>query len=481
MQDCYSRGRDQYKIGNFNQALVYFKKAIEKDPNNVDYLFALGKTYSFRYDSEENYKNSLYYYNKVLEINPKHIKTIIMKSLSLVNLGEKSEALKIIDESINNFDDGYLWAIKGRLLSSLHEEDDNIENCFQNAFELSDDNSYSYYMRAKAYEHDLEYKKASEYYDRSIEGLEDSVCDLDEGIYMSRLLTLLEKGWMYIYSGYSGNYNKALDCFEDVLEINSKSLAGLYSKAFVYYLQDHLEDSLDVLNNSLYLDPDDIPSLILKAIIYNFQGSPQTAMKIYQQILDIDATNGLALMNVSYIYYEKKEYEKALNTAKKALEIEPTNAFALYLGSLSARKMGYHNLAREWERDLSDPRVNTIYLEKNLQDKIINEPWRLKKAGYNLKFKEREFVLNDRPGRLDLLYQDIKTEDLVVIELKKVTATKKTYEQIKNYMDSISKTIGSGKAVKGIVISFGQDEAFENLVNNDDAVSHIDYQNLGLG
>jgi hypothetical protein len=48
-------------------------------------------------------------------------------------------------------------------------------------------------------------------------------------------------------------------------------------------------------------------------------------------------------------------------------------------------------------------------------------------------------------------------------------------------MDSISKTIGSGKAVKGIVISFGQDEAFENLVNNDDAVSHIDYQNLGLG
>lgn len=478
MQDCYSRGRDQYKIGNFNQALVYFKKAIEKDPNNVDYLFALGKTYSFRYNSEENDRQSLYYYDKVLEINPKHIKTIIEKSLTLLNLGENSEALKIIDESINNFDDGYLWAMKGCLLAFLHEKGELIEDCFQRAFELSEDNSYSYYMRARAYKYDLEYKKASEYYDRSIEGLNDSVCDLDEGIYMSRLLTLLEKGWMYISSG---NYDKALDCFENVLEISSKSVAGLYSKANVYYRQGDSEDALNVLNHSLYLDPDDILSLILKAFIYNFQGSPQTALKIYQRILEIDPNYGLALMSVSYIYYEKKEFEKAFNIAKIALEIEPMNDFALYFGALSARKMGYHNLARKWERELSDPRVKTIYLEKNLQDKIINEAWRLKKAGHDLKFKEREFFLKDRPGRLDLLYQDINTGDLVVIELKIVKATKKTYEQIKNYMDSISKTIGSGKGVKGIVISFGQDETFKNLVNNDADISYIDYQNLGLG
>lgn len=478
MQDYYSRGRDNYRFGNFNQALVDFKKAVAKDPNNVNYLFALGKTYSLVYDSEKNYKQSLYYYNKVLEINPNHIKTIIVKSLSLVNLGENSEALEIIDESIDNFDDGYLWAMKGRLLSFLHEKDELIEKCFQKAFELSENNSYSYYMRAKAYQHNMEYKKASEYYDRSIEGLNDSVCDLDEGVYVSRLLILLEKGWMYTQFG---NYDKALDCFEDVLEINSKSVAGLYLKANLYYLQGHLEDALDVLNHSLYLDPEDILSLILKAVIYNFQGSAQTAMRIYQRILRIDATNGLALMNMSFLYYEKKEFEKALNIAKKALEIEPMNAFALYFGSSSARKMEYYNLARKWERDLSNPRVNTIYLEKNLQDKIINEPWRLKKAGYDLKFKENEFILKDRPGRLDLLYQENDTGDLVVIELKKVQASKETYEQIKNYMDSISKTIGSGKGVKGIVISFGQDETFKRLIDIDPDVSQIDYIKLGLG
>lgn len=71
---------------------------------------------------------------------------------------------------------------------------------------------------------------------------------------------------------------------------------------------------------------------------------------------------------------------------------------------------------------------------------------------HNLRLKGREFQLKDRPGRIDLLYQDVITEDFIVIELKAVPATKDTYKQIKNYMDSINQTFGSEKCVKGIVI-----------------------------
>lgn len=477
LDDIYCKGRDLYKIGNFNQALINFKNALDEDPNNLNYLYALGKTYAFRYDSEKNYKESLFYYNKVLEINPNHIKALIVKSLSLVNLGKTNESLKIIDEGIKNSNDGYLWAMKGRLLSFLHKKDNEITNCFQKAYEQFEDTTYLDYLRAKAYEYNLDYNNASKCYDKSIENINESVCDLDEGIYVTLLLIMLEKGWMYIRSG---DLDKALECFEEVLKINSKSIPGLYSKAYVYNEQGHLEDALNVLKDSLYLDPKDILSLNLKATIY-IKESRQTAMGIYQRILDIDETNGLALMNMSWVNYQEKEYEKALNMAKKALEIEPMSGFALYFGSVSARKTGNINLARKWERNLSDPRVNTIFLEKNLQDKIVNEPWRLKKAGYNLKFNARELNLKDRPGRLDLLYQDDETDDFVVIELKVVPATKKTYEQIKDYMDSINKTIGFGKIVKGIVISLGQDGTFKNLLENDPDVSQINYQKLGLG
>lgn len=485
MGDYYNTGKEFYKIGNFNQALINFQKARAEELYNLDYLFALGSTYALLYNSEKNFNEALFFYNKILEIDPNHTKALLKKSLLLVNIGKNSEALILINEGIENSNDGYLWAMKGRLLSLIHGNDDVVKNCFNKAYELVVDASYVHYLRARAYDHDLKYKKAIKYYDKSIEGIDDSVCDLDEEIYVSKIFTQLIKGWMYINSG---DYNEALTCLNEALNNNSKSIAVLYAKSYVYYQQGYLEEALDVLKVLLYYDPEDIPSLVLKSLIFTLQGSPKTSMRIYQQILDIDPRNGLALMNLSGIYYEEKEFEKALNMAKKAIESEPMEGFALYVGSIAARKTGNLRLARKWENDLSNPRVNTIFLEKNLQDKIVNEPWHLKKAGYkNLKFIDRELTLKDRSGRLDLLYQDVKTNQHVVIELKVVPATKKTYDQIKNYMDSISKTIGLGNEtiglgneVKGIVISLGHDETFKNLIHDDPDVTQIDYQKLGL-
>mgnify|MGYP000885549821 CR=1 FL=1 len=478
MGDYYNTGRELYKIGNFNQALINFKKARDEELYNLDYLYALGSTYALLYNSEKNFKEALFFYNKILEIDPNHTKALLQKSLLLVNIGKNSEALDLINEGIKKSNDGYLWAMKGRLLSLIHGNDDEVKNCFNKAYELVIDESYVHYLRARAYEHDLKYKKATIYYDKSIEGINDSVCDLDEGIYVSKIFTQLIKGWMYIGSG---DYDEALNGLDEALNNNIKSVAVLYAKSYVYYQQGYLEEALDVLKVSLYYDPEDIPSLVLKSCIFTLQGSPKTATRIYQQILDIDPRNGLALMNLSSIYYEEKEFEKALNMAKKALEIERTDGFALYVGSIAARKTGNLRLARKWENDLSNPRVNTIFLERNLQDKIVNEPWHLRKAGYkNLRFIDREFTLKDRSGRLDLLYQNVKTDQLVVIELKVVPATQKAYEQIKNYMDSISKTIGLENEVKGIIISLGHDETFKNLIDNDPDVSQIDYQKLGL-
>jgi len=477
LADFYSKGRDLYKIGNFDEALINFKQAQSNNPNNLDYLYAIGNTYALSYDSEYNFKKSLLYYNKILEIDPTHIKAIIDKAQSLSTLGNYIKALEIIDEEIKNSNDGHLWATKGRLLSLIHKDSGEIKNCFKEALKSSDDNSYVYYSQAKVYEHNLEYNKATKCYDESIKDLVNSICDLDDGVYLTKLLVIHNKGWMYVRSK---DYEKALECFNEVLKINKKSIMGLYSKSYVYFEQGQLDPAMEILKDILNLNPKHIISLILKAIIINSQGSPKTAMNIFQRVLDIDEKNGLALMNMSWINFQEKEYEKSFNRAKKALEIEPNDGFALYFGSISARKIGNLDLARKWEQKLSDVKVNKIFLEKNLQDKIVSEPWRLKKAGYDLKFIDREYTLKDRLGRLDLLYEDKKTGNLTVIELKVVPATKKTYEQIKNYMDSINKTIGYGKIVKGIVISLSQDETFKNLIEKDPEVSQIDYYKLGL-
>ena len=96
--------------------------------------------------------------------------------------------------------------------------------------------------------------------------------------------------------------------------------------------------------------------------------------------------------------------------------------------------------------------MNSVKLEKKLQNILIDEPWRLREAGYNFRILESELTLKDGSGRLDLLCRDWDVNNLVVVELKVVPATVKTYEQITKYMDSIKKTRNSGKPVNGLVI-----------------------------
>nr|WP_255590868.1 hypothetical protein [Methanobacterium spitsbergense] len=169
----------------------------------MDCLYALGRTFTFI----EKYEESLLYYNKILDINANHLKALIGKSLSLSCLNKTIDALSIIDDSLQNSNNGYLWAIKGRLLSLTHENNSEVKNCFQKAFELCDDTPFLYYQKAKACLNELDYKKASNFYNKSIESIENSKCDLDEGIYVTKLLIMFDRGWMY---SRIGDYAEAL-------------------------------------------------------------------------------------------------------------------------------------------------------------------------------------------------------------------------------------------------------------------------------
>ncbi|MBZ2165899.1 tetratricopeptide repeat protein [Methanobacterium spitsbergense] len=265
--------------------------------------------------------------------------------------------------------------------------------------------------------------------------------------------------------------------------MSKKSVVGLYSKDLMYYELGDPDRALEIINHLLYLEPDDIFSLILKLIIYRKQGSPQTAMKICKRIIEIDEKNALAWANMAWLYYTENQYEKVIEAAKKSLNIDPdnadANAYALFYGSKAAKKTENLNLASEWEEKLSDLNVKKIIREKDLQTKLIKEPWRIEKVlGKDIKFKEKEYALKDRK-RIDLLYKSIITGDFIIFELKVVPATSKTYKQITGYMDAI-KTIEPEKNVKGIVLSLGYDKTFKNLIDKNPHVSQMDFRKLGL-
>jgi tetratricopeptide (TPR) repeat protein len=69
-------------LGNYIQAIQYYDKALDIDPNNVDALYNKGNAL----DNLGNHTQAISYYNKVLDINPNDSDALNNKGDALAHL-----------------------------------------------------------------------------------------------------------------------------------------------------------------------------------------------------------------------------------------------------------------------------------------------------------------------------------------------------------------------------------------------------------
>lgn len=472
MDDEYLEGREFYINGVYDKALQKFEEAVHKDSDNIQYLFALGKTRRYLGENELSINN----FDQILSKEPLHIKSKMEKIIALSNLERYSEAIELVDSAINVHRNGIFLARKAVILQSMHKSKSQVNGCISDALKLNKEEPYNWYLSGAAHFYYQNWDQALNSYNKALK-FSNELCNLDEGVFISTSDLLLCKLELY-YAIHE--LEKGLECTKEYLKLYPKNLDALYYRSEFYFLLGEFDNSLIVLKRALNINPNNIDLLNLKAIIYDMDGAPNTALSIYNRILEIDPEYEPAICNISILYFFKKEYQKALEFAEKVLKLNPKNGYALYWGSRAARKLNNLRLARKWEQELNDPEIDKIFLEKNLQEKIVNDDWRLGNCGYNLKLKKKEFKLKDRPGRIDLLYED-KNGNFVVVELKVQIASEAVYNQIMNYVDSIKNTLGRNKKVTGLVIGLGQDDNFKNLVKNNRDISYLDLYKLGLG
>jgi restriction system protein len=101
-------------------------------------------------------------------------------------------------------------------------------------------------------------------------------------------------------------------------------------------------------------------------------------------------------------------------------------------------------------------------MESQLEDFLI-ENWDRTELGqkYDLIMEEGELQSQQYPtgiGRIDILAQDKKTKQYVVIELKKGQTSDDTVGQITRYMGWLEDHKTGGKPTKGIIIAAQYDE-----------------------
>src|SRR5215212_1797923 len=91
-----SQAVEAYEQGMYEEAIVYFDRALAIDPNDIDALINKG----IALDGLRRYQEAILYYDSALAIDPNDIDALINKGADLYNLGRHEEAIGYFDRAL---------------------------------------------------------------------------------------------------------------------------------------------------------------------------------------------------------------------------------------------------------------------------------------------------------------------------------------------------------------------------------------------
>ena len=96
----FNKGRALVQFGRTNEAILYFDKVLEIEPNHVDALFNKGRALiQFgKLDQPDKLEEGMSYVERVLEIEPNHVDALSYKGDELIRTGKYDEAISYFDK-----------------------------------------------------------------------------------------------------------------------------------------------------------------------------------------------------------------------------------------------------------------------------------------------------------------------------------------------------------------------------------------------
>jgi tetratricopeptide (TPR) repeat protein len=127
----------------------------------------------------------------------------------------------------------------------------------------------------------------------------------------------------------SQNYNKAIECFDKALEIDSKYVPALIDKGIALLNLERYEDAIECYDKAIEIEPKNAYARFNKGNTLSNLKRYEDAIKYFDQALEIDPKDADTLTAKGSALYHLAKYEEALQCVDKALEIEPKLAGAL--------------------------------------------------------------------------------------------------------------------------------------------------------
>jgi|SRR5215831_17700022 len=312
--NSYKEGVTLRNAQKYPQALIAFKEAIEKDPNNADALYDAG----WVSNELKEYDNAVTFLQKAKQI--KSSPTIFFElAFAYDNAGRKDEAKENYKKSLELYPKYY---DADKCLAEIFYDEGNYEtalNYYKKYFEGNKSPDPHYYYKAAWCSNYLkDYADALLYLEKyQPESQKD----------FAKKYT--EIGNTYLMLGYNDD---AITAYQTSLDGNPNNGAALRGMADVYYnnLQDYSK-ALQYYNLALQNDEENSRNCYYKAgWIYVEQKKYDEAITALQKAADYDPKDPNTREQLGYSYYMQNKYDTAISWFNQAIELNAQSKVSYY-------------------------------------------------------------------------------------------------------------------------------------------------------
>lgn len=274
---CYSRN------SNFKEAKVECEKLLEQEPNNPKWLYM----YGYQFYMEKNWTEAIKYYEKALEYNPEYFVVLYRISYAYLQLaGEflkltKSEywkaigylkkahqvweVLSIEKKEVEKSTYYHVNFLHGKALMLIPNHNNEAIKLLEKALHLKDDSDCRYNL-AKAFFYDKQYEQAKQvlpkeqkyYVVELAANIEYQLGNTEEALnIVLRLLQKRPKDYLFCFVANIKldleNYKEAHQSAQKAISANNKNHKNYYTLARVYFKLGLFKKALEALNKAEFL------------------------------------------------------------------------------------------------------------------------------------------------------------------------------------------------------------------------------------
>jgi len=358
-QFYYRKAKKYVESNNYIDALSFYRKAVEKDPENLEYRLDLAQVFTEMGYYEES--------NQIL--------------------------LYILQRDENNAD---CYFCLGCNFLGLQEYE-RAKECFEKYLQLDPDGIYSEDAQDL-----LDILQSHEiYFDNDLEVM------LNPG--RERLYKLANKGKNFLDMG---DYKRAIRCLESVVKKDPSLIFARNNLALAYFCVGRLDDAISVCQGVLKEQPQNVHANCNIAIFYHEKGLEEESEKHLQTVLGIETNDPEEIHKIAVTLCELKKHKEANRLLKRLIQYKPYDIKILHYIAVSYfNTQRYKEALKYWSKiDKIAPNNTISSFYKRLTHAIMTNEREFSEISYHFQVPYEEIIcrikkINDL---LRLPHKDLK-------------------------------------------------------------------------